>query len=179
MNTPNKLTVARIVCALIMIVFLLLPGKVYAWLGWVLFVAASLTDLADGHIARKRGQVTNFGKFMDPLADKILNYSVMILLIPEGLIPAVAVVVILVREFLVAGIRQSGAEQGVVIAANVWGKAKTFAQDVSLGVILFFRAVSVSFLAPLSQGLIWLCVALTVISGGIYLAQNLRVLREK
>lgn len=179
MNTPNKLTVARIVCAFVMIVFLLLSGRVFAWLSWVLFVAASLTDLADGSIARARGEVTVFGKFMDPLADKILNYSVMILLLPEGLIPPVALVLILIREFLVAGIRQSGAEQGVVIAANIWGKLKTLVQDVSLGLILLLRAVGAGFLAPLAQGLLWLCAALTVISGAIYVAQNVGVLREK
>lgn len=179
MNTPNKLTLGRVVCALFMIVFILLPGSVFAWLSFFMFGIASLTDMADGKIARARGLVTNFGKFMDPLADKILNYSVMVLLLPEGLIPPVALVLILFREFLVSGIRQSGAEQGVVIAANIWGKLKTFVQDVSLAAILLLRAVGVSFLAPLSNGLIWLCAALTVISGIIYVVQNVGVLREE
>ncbi len=180
MNTPNKLTVARIACAFVLIAFLLLRGGAFAWLAFVLFVAASLTDLLDGRIARATGQVTVFGKFMDPLADKILNYAVMILLIPEGLVPALAAVLILIREFLVAGIRQSGAEQGVVIAANNWGKAKTFVQDVSLGLILFLRAIGgLAFLPLLSNLLLWLCAALTVISGVIYVAQNAKVLQEK
>ncbi len=179
MNLPNKLTITRMICTAVMIVFLLLDGPVFAWLSAVMFGLASLTDWADGHIARSRGLVTNFGKFMDPLADKILNYSVMILLIPEGLIPTVAVVVILFREFLVSGLRLSGAEQGVVIAANIWGKVKTFFQDISLVLILVLRACGVSFLMPLSRILIWVCAALTVVSGAIYVAQNARVLEER
>lgn len=178
MNLPNKLTVARIVCTFIMMVFLLLPGKAFAWLSFVMFGVASLTDAADGHIARSRNLVTNFGKFMDPLADKILNYSVMVLLIPEGLIPPVALVLILFREFMVSGIRLSAAEQGTVIAANIWGKIKTFFQDISLVAILILRAVGVSFLPALSHVLLWICAALTVISGVIYVYQNAGVLKE-
>lgn len=178
MNLPNKLTLSRIGCTVLMVIFLLIDGPVFAWLSVLMFVAASLTDMADGHIARSRNLVTNLGKFMDPLADKILNYSVMVLLIPEGLIPPVALVIILFREFLVSGIRQVAVEQGKVIAANIWGKIKTLVQDVSLAAILLFRAVGVSFLAPMSLALIWLCTALTVISGVIYLAQNADVLRE-
>lgn len=179
MNLPNKLTLARIVCTIFMIAFILLPGRVFAWLSFVMFGVASLTDAADGHIARSRGLVTNFGKFMDPLADKILNYSVMVLLIPEGLIPTVALVLILFREFMVSGIRLSAAEQGVVIAANIWGKIKTFFQDISLVAILLLRAVGVSFLPALSNVLLWICAALTVISGVIYVVQNVGVLKEK
>ncbi len=179
MNLPNKLTVARIAATVVMAALLLVPGKLCAWLCPILYGAASLTDWFDGRIARSRGLVTNFGKFMDPLADKILNYSVMVLLIPEGLIPAVGVVIILYREFVVAGIRQAGAEQGVIIAANIWGKAKTLFQDVALAVILVLRAVGVSYLRPVSAGLIWICAALTVISGVIYIVENRGVLTEK
>jgi len=179
MNLPNKLTIARIVLTVFMIVFLLLDGPAAAWLSLVLFCAAALTDWFDGRIARARGLITNFGKFMDPLADKILNYSVMVLLIPEGLIPTVALVLILFREFVVSGIRLAGAEQGVVIAANIWGKIKTLFQDLSLVAILLLRAVGVSFLSPLSNILIWICAALTVVSGVIYVLQNTKVLEEK
>lgn len=178
MNLPNKLTIARMVCALFMIVFLLLGGPVFAWLSAAMFGAAALTDWFDGRIARSRGLVTSFGKFMDPLADKILNYSVMVLLIPEGLVPTVALVLILFREFAVSGVRLAGAERGVVIAANVWGKVKTFFQDCALFLILVLRAVGVGFLAPLSQALIWICAALTVISGVVYLKQNIQVLKD-
>ena len=179
MNLPNKLTLARICMTVVMVVFLLLEGSACAWIAFVLFCAAALTDWFDGRIARAQNLVTNFGKFMDPLADKILNYSVMILLIPEGLIPPVALVLILFREFVVAGIRQAGAEQGVVIAANIWGKLKTLFQDLSLVAILFLRALGVGFLPALANVLLWICAALTIISGVIYVAQNAKVLKEE
>lgn len=179
MNLPNKLTVARIILTAFMIVFLLIDGPAAGWASLALFCAAALTDWLDGRIARSRGLITNFGKFMDPLADKILNYSVMVLLIPEGLIPAVALVLILFREFVVSGIRLAGAEQGVVIAANIWGKIKTLFQDLSLTAILLLRAIGAGFLTPVSNVLIWICAALTVISGVIYVAQNIKVLEEK
>ena len=176
MNLPNKLTLARVACAVLMAVFLLLDGRVFAWLSAAMFCAASLTDALDGRIARAQGLVTSFGKFMDPLADKILNYTVMILLTPEGLVPAAALVIILAREFLVAGIRQMAAEKGVVIAANIWGKVKTLVQDLSLVAILVLRACGVPALTEISCVLIWLCAALTAVSGGIYLFQNRSVL---
>lgn len=178
MNLPNKLTLARIAMTALMVLFLLLSGPVCAWLAAVMYIAASLTDLADGHIARSRDLVTNFGKFMDPLADKILNYSVMIVLIPERLIPPVALVIILFREFLVSGIRLSAAEQGRVVAANIWGKLKTLVQDLSLAAILILRAVDVDWLGGLAVALLWLCAALTVVSGGVYLWQNKDVLTD-
>lgn len=179
MNLPNKLTVGRIVCAVVMMVFLLLEGSTAAWLAAALYALASLTDLADGQIARRRGLVTDLGKFMDPLADKILNYSVMVLLLPEGLIPAVALALILFREFLVSGLRMTAAEQGVAIAANLWGKVKTVVQDLSLAAILVLRALGVGALGQISQLLIWICAALTVVSGAVYLAQNAGLLKEK
>ncbi len=178
MNLPNKLTIARIVMTALMVVFLLLDGALWAWLAALLFIAASLTDMADGRIARSRNLVTNFGKFMDPLADKILNYSVMIVLIPERLIPTVAVVIILFREFLVSGIRLSAAEQGRVVAANIWGKLKTLVQDLSLVAILVLRALDAGFLEGLANALMWVCALLTVISGAIYLIQNADVLKD-
>ena len=178
MNLPNKLTLARIGMTVLMVVFLLLNGPVWAWLAAVMYVAASLTDMADGRIARSRSLVTNFGKFMDPLADKILNYSVMIILIPERLIPPVALVIILFREFLVSGIRLSAAEQGRVVAANIWGKLKTLVQDLSLVAILVLRALDVSVLITAANVLLWICAALTVLSGAVYLWQNLDVLKD-
>ena len=178
MNLPNKLTLARIAMTVLMVVFLLLPGPVWAWLAAVMFVAASLTDLADGRIARSRHLITNFGKFMDPLADKILNYSVMVMLIPEGLIPPVVLVIILFREFLVSGIRLSAAEQGRVVAANIWGKLKTVVQDVSLVAILVLRALDAPVLYMAASVMMWLCAALTVVSGAVYLAQNIDVLKD-
>ena len=178
MNLPNKLTIARIVMTVLMVVFLLLNGPVWAWLAAVMYALASLTDMADGRIARSRHLVTNFGKFMDPLADKILNYSVMIVLVPEHLVPPVALVIILFREFLVSGIRLSAAEQGRVVAANIWGKLKTLVQDLSLVAILVLRALDVGVLDTVAGALLWICAALTVISGAVYLWQNADVLKD-
>ena len=179
MNLPNKLTMARVGFTVLMVLFLLVNGGFWAWMAALMYIVASLTDFADGYIARSQNLVTNFGKFMDPLADKILNYSVMILLIPEGLVPPVALVIILFREFLVSGIRQSAVEQGRVVAANIWGKVKTFFQDISLVVILILRAIDVGFLAGLANVLMWICVVLTVLSGVIYLVENMDVLRDE
>ena len=178
MNLPNELTLARIGMTVLMVVFLLLDGPMWAWLAAVMFAAAALTDMADGRIARKRGLVTNFGKFMDPLADKILNYSVMVVLMPERLIPPVALVIILFREFMVSGIRLSAAEQGRVVAANIWGKLKTVVQDLSLAAILVLRALDAAALVTTANVLLWICAALTVLSGGVYLWQNRDVLRD-
>ena len=178
MNLPNKLTLARIAMTVLMVAFLLLEGPVWAWLAAAMYVLASLTDMADGRIARSRHLVTNFGKFMDPLADKILNYSVMVMLLPEKLIPPVALVIILFREFLVSGIRLSAAEQGRVVAANIWGKLKTVVQDLSLAAVLVLRALDLDALDMVSCALLWLCAALTVISGAVYLWQNRDVLKD-
>ena len=178
MNLPNKLTLSRILCTFAMVVFLALKGPLFAWLSLAMYAVASVTDYFDGKIARSRNLVTNLGKFMDPLADKILNYSVMIMLIPEGLVPLIALVLILFREFMVAGIRQLAAEQGQVIAANIWGKIKTFFQDIALVVLLLLRPFGFAFLPMLGSILIWICAALTVISGIIYLRQNIHVLKE-
>ena len=178
MNLPNKLTLARIGMTVLMVLALLLNGPVWAWLAAAMYIAASLTDFFDGRIARGRNLITNFGKFMDPLADKILNYSVMIVLIPERLIPVVALVIILFREFVVSGIRLSAAEQGRVVAANIWGKLKTLVQDLSLVAILILRAVDVPWLEGLATALLWVCAGLTVISGAVYVWQNKDVLKD-
>ena len=179
MNLPNKLTAIRIAATVLMVIFLLFDGPAWDWLSAIMFLGATLTDFADGYIARRDGLVTNLGKFMDPLADKILNYSVMILLIPEGLVPPVGLVIILFREFLVSGIRQVAGEQGVVIAANIWGKVKTLFQDIALALILVLRACGAGFLAPVANVLLWICVALTLLSGAIYLRQNMEILKKQ
>ena len=178
MNLPNKLTLARIGMTALMVLALLLNGPVWGWLAAAMYIAASLTDFFDGRIARRENLITNFGKFMDPLADKILNYSVMIVLIPERLIPPVALVIILFREFVVSGIRLSAAEQGRVVAANIWGKLKTLVQDLSLVAILILRAVDVAWLEGLAAALLWVCAGLTVISGAVYVWQNKDVLKD-
>ena len=138
MNLPNKLTLARIAMTVLMVVFLLLPGPVWAWLAAVMFVAASLTDMADGRIARSRHLITNFGKFMDPLADKVLVVTAMICFCARGRMPDWAVVIVILREFAVSGLRLIAVERSRVIAAAWSGKIKTACTMVGLCAMLLF-----------------------------------------
>lgn len=126
MNLPNKLTVLRVIMVPFFVFFMLtdFAGDASKWIALVIFCAASLTDMLDGKIARARNLVTNFGKFMDPLADKLLVCSAMICLIPSGQLPAWVVIVIIAREFIISGFRLVAAGSGIVIAASYWGKFK-------------------------------------------------------
>ena len=132
MNTPNKLTVARMIMVPFLVVFLLTGwgGEANRYISLILFVAASITDWFDGYLARKNHLVTNFGKFMDPLADKLLVCSAMICMIELGRLPAWFVIIIIGREFIISGFRLIAAENGIVIAANYWGKFKTVSQMI-------------------------------------------------
>lgn len=134
MNLPNKLTLSRVIMVPFFVVFILLaPQYLYfKWIALAIFVIASLTDLLDGKIARKYNLVTNFGKFMDPLADKLLVCSALIAMSSLGVIPAWITIVIIAREFIISGFRLIAAEKGVVIAASMWGKWKTTFQMVML-----------------------------------------------
>ena len=134
MNLPNKLTILRMIMIVPFVVFMLAPvgGAAGKWIALVLFVAASLTDLLDGKIARKYNLVTTFGKFMDPLADKLLVCSAMICLVQMGRIPAWIVIIIISREFIISGFRLVASDKGVVIAASWWGKFKTTFQMVMI-----------------------------------------------
>ena len=124
MNLPNKLTVLRVVLIPFFVAFLLLsPGNdAFKWVSLAIFIIASLTDMLDGKIARKYNLITDFGKFMDPLADKLLVCSAMICLIELGRIPSWIVVIIIAREFIISGFRLIAADNGRVIAASYWGK---------------------------------------------------------
>ena len=123
MNLPNKLTILRVLLIPLFVFFLLVPVVPYSnYIAVVIFIVASLTDLADGKIARKYNLVTNFGKFMDPLADKLLVCSAMICLVATGQLTAWMVIVIISREFIISGFRLVAADNGVVIAASYWGK---------------------------------------------------------
>ncbi len=134
MNLPNKLTVLRVILVPFFVAFLLLSksSESLKWIALILFIAASLTDLLDGKIARKYNLVTTFGKFMDPLADKVLTISGMICLIELGRIPSWIVVIIVAREFIISGFRLIATEHGIVIAANYWGKFKTTFQMIMI-----------------------------------------------
>ena len=134
MNLPNKLTILRVVMIPFFVLFMVVPltGEGDKWIALALFIVASLTDLLDGHIARKYNLITNFGKFMDPLADKLLVCSALICLVELGRIPSWMVIVIIAREFIISGFRLIASDNGVVIAASYWGKFKTTFQMVMI-----------------------------------------------
>ena len=174
MNTPNKLTVARMILVPFLVVFLLTGwgGEANRWICLAIFVAASVTDWFDGHLARKYNLITNFGKFMDPLADKLLVCSAMICMIEVDKLPAWVVIIIIGREFIISGFRLIAAENGIVIAANYWGKFKTVSQMIMIILLMLdFGGV----FAVLTQIFIWLSVALTIISLLTYIMQNRKV----
>ena len=175
MNTPNKLTVVRMILVPFLVVFLLTGwgGEANRWICLAIFVAASVTDWFDGHLARKYNLITNFGKFMDPLADKLLVCSAMICMIEVDKLPAWVVIIIIGREFIISGFRLIAAENGIVIAANYWGKFKTVSQMIMIILLMLdFGGI----FTVLTQIFIWLSVALTIISLLTYIMQNRKVL---
>ena len=175
MNTPNKLTIARMIIVPFLVIFLLTGwgGEANRYISLTLFVVASVTDWFDGYLARKNNLVTNFGKFMDPLADKLLVCSAMICMIDLKRLPAWFVIIIIAREFIISGFRLIAAENGIVIAANYWGKFKTASQMIMIILlILHFDGIFVI----LEQISIWLSLALTIISLITYIWQNRTVL---
>lgn len=175
MNTPNKLTIARMIIVPFLVIFLLTGwgGEANRYISLTLFVVASVTDWFDGYLARKNNLVTNFGKFMDPLADKLLVCSAMICMIDLKRLPAWFVIIIIAREFIISGFRLIAAENGIVIAANYWGKFKTASQMIMIILlILHFDGIFVI----LEQIFIWFSLALTIISLITYIWQNRTVL---
>ena len=174
MNLPNKLTVLRMVLVPFFVATLLLSktNDTLKWVALALFVIASLTDFADGYIARKYNLITNFGKFMDPLADKILTVSGMICLIELGRIPSWIVVIIVAREFIISGFRLIAAENGVVIAANYWGKFKTTFQMF----MIILMIMNIPQLQIVTNIVLWIALALTIISLVTYINANKQIL---
>lgn len=175
MNTPNKLTVGRMILVPFLVVFLLTEwgGEANRYISLGIFVVASITDWFDGYLARKNHLVTNFGKFMDPLADKLLVCSALICLVELDKLQAWIVIIIIAREFIISGFRLIAAENGVVIAANYWGKFKTVSQMIMIILlILDFGGI----FDVLETVFIWLSLALTVISLMTYIVQNRKVL---
>ena len=177
MNLPNKLTVLRMIMVPVFVLFMLtnIGGDANKWIALVLFCVASFTDFLDGKIARARGLVTNFGKFMDPLADKLLVCSAMICLIETGKLPAWVVIIIIGREFIISGFRLVASDNGIVIAASYWGKFKT----------VFQMAMTIVMIADLGGifdtvgvVLMWIALALTLISLVDYIAKNKQVLTQ-
>ena len=177
MNLPNKLTVLRI-CMIPFFVAALLyengADQTMRIIANVIFITASLTDLLDGKIARKYGLVTNFGKFMDPLADKLLVCSALICMIELRELPAWMVIIIISREFIISGFRLVASDNGVVIAASYWGKFKTTFQMIGVVLLIF----NIPALSTLTTIIVWIALALTVISLVDYIVKNAGVLTE-
>lgn len=177
MNLPNKLTVLRVIMVPFFVFFMLtdVGGPANKWIALILFCVASLTDMLDGKIARKYNLVTNFGKFMDPLADKLLVCSAMICMIEMGKLPAWIVIVIIAREFIISGFRLVAADNDIVIAASYWGKFKTVSQMFML--ILLIADLGGAF-NMIAQVLIWVSLVLTIVSLIDYIAKNVQVLTQ-
>lgn len=175
MNLPNKLTLLRVILVPFFVFFMLTDIVPFSpVIALVIFIAASVTDALDGHIARSRNLVTTFGKFLDPLADKVLVISALICLNSIGVIGAVPVIIIVAREFMVSGLRLVTANEGVVVAAGIWGKLKTAFTMVAevaimLGLCFGFEGQAADIANIIYQVLIWIATVLTVISGGVYL----------
>ena len=176
MTLANKLTLGRmaLVPVMLAVYYMRFPGA--HLVACALFILAALTDLIDGHIARSRGQITDFGKFMDPLADKMLTTAAIIYMVVDGVCSPVVLAIIMFREFAVAGVRMIAAESGTVIAANMWGKVKTVLQMVTIIFYYFAMALApadgVGVISFATQVLCWAVAAVTALSGCIYLWQN-------
>ena len=175
MNLPNKLTILRVIMIPFFVFFLLsgVGGSASKWIALVIFAAASITDTLDGYIARRDNLITDFGKFMDPLADKLLVCSAMICLVDKSRIPSWIVIIIIGREFVISGFRLIASDNGVVIAANYWGKCKTVCQMFMI--IILIANLGGGFVI-VEQILIYASLILTVISLITYLWQNRSVL---
>lgn len=177
MNLPNKLTTLRVIMIPLFVFFLLWQNgenRTFRMIALALFIIASLTDLLDGKIARKYNLVTNFGKFMDPLADKLLVCSALICLIELNALPAWMVIVIISREFIISGFRLIASDNGVVIAASYWGKFKTTFQMVSV-VLLILDIPALAFVTTIC---VWIALLLTIVSLVDYIYKNHKILTE-
>lgn len=187
MNLPNKLTVGRIILVPFFVVALLANFPLNNAIALIIFIVASLTDMFDGKIARKNGLVTDFGKFADPLADKILVLAALLCFVQLGICDCVAVIIVLFREFSVTSIRLIAASKGKVVAANMWGKAKTVSQMIAIiaviamQIVLELPKVGLNFINTatfepiffvVGEILIWISVVFTIISGVVYIIQN-------
>ena len=173
MNTPNKLTLLRVIMIPLFIFFYLydiVPGS--GLIATALFVLAFFTDWLDGYLARKTNQVTNFGKIMDPLADKVLVAAAMVCMTADGMVNPWITIAILAREFTVSGIRIAAAAEGNVVAASIWGKLKTVWQFIAITVALMLKAIGLLKLQMVVDILMWINLALTVLSGIDYIMKN-------
>ena len=177
MNLPNKITILRICMIPFFLFFMLSPSIPYSkYIAAVIFIVAALSDAVDGHIARKYSLITNFGKFMDPLADKLLVCSALICFVELKRVPAWIIIIIISREFIISGFRLVASDNGVVIAASYWGKFKTTAQMI-MSVLLIVNFDGIIF-NTIENIFIYLALILTIVSLIDYLWKNRKVLKE-
>ena len=177
MNLPNKLTILRVILIPFFVLFMLfdITGAADKWIALVIFCVASLTDMLDGKIARKYNLVTNFGKFMDPLADKLLVCTALICLTSMNRLNVIVVLVIIAREFIISGFRLVASDNGIVIAASYWGKFKTVSQ-MALIIVLIMDLGGVWNVV--GTVLTWVALILTIVSLIDYIAKNKQVLTQ-
>ncbi len=190
LNVPNKLTIIRILLTPIFLAVILWEGLPHRFLiACLIFSIASITDAIDGKLARKNNQITNFGKFLDPIADKVLTTAALLAFMTMGLCNIWIVMLVLTREFAIASIRMIAAAGGVVIPANIWGKIKTVSQMtftiliMLLGEVYYILAdfnaellAKLPELSLISNGLLWITAILTVISGAIYIKDSIKII---
>lgn len=176
MNLANKLTLLRVILVPFFLVFISINNTTCIMVATLIFVIAAITDKLDGYIARSRNEITNFGKFMDPLADKLLVTSALVSLVQYSIIPAWMVMIIIAREFAVTGLRAVAASEGVVIAASWWGKIKTVIQIVAIILCLISLMYTVSYLKYATYISVVLAVIITLISGIDYFVKNSKVI---
>ncbi|WP_055108394.1 CDP-diacylglycerol--glycerol-3-phosphate 3-phosphatidyltransferase [Paenibacillus ihumii] len=190
MNLPNRITIARIFMIPVMLVFLLVDFQWWSYelslggytlpvnqlIGALLFIVAASTDGIDGYIARKHNMVTNLGKLLDPLADKLLVAAVLVALVAMGEIEAIIAIIIISREFAVTGLREIALLEGSVIAASKWGKAKTIAQIIAISVLLLNNFPFEWLNIPFDEIAIWAATLITIYSGIDYFVKNKKLL---
>lgn len=175
MNIPNKLTILRFVAIPVIVAVMLIDVEWFDWLALALFALASFTDFVDGRIARKQGIVTNFGKLMDPLADKTMITSILIVLTAQNRVNPIAVIIIVMRELAVTGLRAVAASSqggGKVIPASIWGKLKTVSQMLTVGLLLIDKRIQSIISFPVTGILVVIMTALTLASGIEYFVQS-------
>lgn len=178
MTISNKLTIFRILLVPFFVWFMIssVPNANLYAVGF--FILASVTDFLDGYLARKRNEITDFGKFLDPIADKILVISALVCLVERNLVPSWAVIIIIAREFIVSGLRMSAASKNIVIAADKLGKMKTVVQMIAI--ILLIMGISIKFVNKyyIPYVLFYFAVVLTILSGISYLVKGIEILKE-
>lgn len=182
MNTPNKLTVLRMILVPVFMVLMMFDDLTMQMSGLLVFIVASITDWLDGYLARRDNLVSDFGKFMDPLADKMLTTAAFLVIMEKDFISSWVLLIILFREFLVSGIRLVAVGEGKVIAASIWGKAKTVSQMIAI--IASLLLMNVSMFTPgvtyiTVNVLVWVSTILTLISGADYLIKNIEFIKTK